>query len=617
MIKTLIYLLTFFTASYVPSNLYAQATSESEKNKFFEFNVAGILVYKQDEKGNSLPDFSYVGYQAGEKALPTLPVKITIGPIEGDNTHNIQNALDILGNFPLDKNGHRGALLLKKGVYHVEGVIAINQSGIVLRGEGNGPDGTILIAKGYGDVKYKRTFIQVGNDDKIQLDKSSFQEIEDDFVPIGTHTFKVKSATSFKIGDRIVVFRPSTKNWITEIGCDTIESRWAGIRDIQWVKEKSSDNQSKFKKAGFYYQRLGYDSHYSILKNKNETWEEFQKRIPISEDGKSFDFTRQWEAGEYDLYFERQITHVKANQITIDAPIVHTLDAKFGGGGIFHFKTPTRISEVGIENLRLISEFSEPVSGHPYGAPEEQIKAEQHAWNGIVLNENTENTWVRDITGNYFGWSLVSAKGKKATIQDCVNLGHASKIDGGRRYPFMINGQLNLVQRCITFEGRHEFVNQEKTQGPNVFVDCIGFDSKQNSGPHHRYAVGNLYDNITSEKPMESRYRGKSGTGHGWAGTQTCFYNCVAPEFFVEAPPGGISWLIGSGSIKKNAKLEKPVSLYYQQVQDRLGKTALTYLLIEDQLKFMGEYRWVQNRLNVENKKYHKSIDVGTIPEEI
>ncbi|MCP4486864.1 MAG: hypothetical protein GY820_06025 [Gammaproteobacteria bacterium] len=207
------------------------------------------------------------------------------------------------------------------------------------------------------------------------------------------------------------------------------------------------------------------------------------------------------------------------------------------GGAIYKYITPGRVTEVGIENLRLVSEFAVPSPEHPYGNPKESRSAEKHAWNAIKLERNTENTWVRNVTGNYFGWSLVSARGQRATVQDCANLGHASKITGGRRYPFMIKGQLNLMQRCVAFAGRHEFVNQNETLGPNVFVDCIGFNSKQAAGPHHRYSVGNLYDNVKSKHVMESKFRGNMGSGHGWAGTQTCFYNCVAPGFSVQAPP--------------------------------------------------------------------------------
>jgi hypothetical protein len=361
---------------------------------------------------------------------------------------------------------------------------------------------------------------------------------------------------------------------------------------VRWVKDG--------KAPGFYYQRLGYDSQYKMLQRTGESWEAFKKRVPLSKDGKKFDFTRQWEPGKYDFYFERTITAIAGNRVTIDAPIVQGMGQKFGGGAIYNYGTPGRVTEAGIENLRLVSEFAAPIPEHPYGNPKQSTGAERHAWHGIRLGRNTENTWVRNVTGNYFGWSLVSARGKRATVQDCVNMGHASRIAGGRRYPFMIDGQLNLMQRCVAFAGRHEFVNQAKTLGPNVFVDCIGFNSKNSAGPHHRYAVGNLYDNVKSERSMESQFRGSMGTGHGWAGTQTCFYNCVAPGFNVKAPPGGISWVLGSGKSNEEGIRLAPPSLYYQQVQDRLGKAALGRLATEEQRKHMGKHAWVEDRLKAE-----------------
>jgi hypothetical protein len=573
-------------------SLMAQTIRERATSQTCRVDEAGKLVYKKDAKGNRLPDFSHVGYHAGEKVIPDVPVRMTLKPTEGDDTKRIQDALDKLGKRRQDRNGHRGALLLKRGVYRVEGALKMSHSGIVLRGEGSGPDGTIIIATGYGDYKYKRTLLSVGDEGKIQVDQSSKQAIVDDYVPVGAHTFTVKSAAKYRRGDRIVVFRPSTAEWISSIGCDKLAARWAGIRDVRWVKDG--------KAPGFYYQRLGYDSQCKMLQKEGESWEEFKKRVPLTKDGKKFDFTRQWEPGSYDFYFERKITAISGNKVTIDAPIVHAMEQKCGGGAIYNYGTPGRVTEVGIENLRLVSEFAAPSPEHPYGNPKRAGGAEKHAWHGIKLERNTENTWVRNVTGNYFGWSLVYARGKRATVQDCVNLGHASQISGGRRYPFVIDGQLNLMQRCVAFAGRHEFANQSRTAGPNVFVDCIGFNSKNSAGPHHRYAIGNLYDNVKSKRGMESRFRGNSGTGHGWAGTQTCFYNCVAPGFSVQAPPGGISWVLGSGKSNEEGIRLAPPSLYYQQVQDRLGKAALDRLATEDQRKQMGTYAWVEDRLKAE-----------------
>lgn len=542
-----ILLITCIALFAVAGTLHAQTVVERGVSKLFSLDPAGKLVYAKDAKGGRLPDFSHVGYHSGEQAIPDVPVQVTLGPAEGDDTVRIQAALDKVGALPLDKNGHRGALLLKRGVYRVSGSLGIKDSGVVLRGEGSGVGDTLIIAAGYDNAKYKRTFISVGNSGDIKLDSASVRAIVDDYVPVGARSFTVKSAAGYKTGDRIVVFRPSTSKWISAIGCDKLTPRWTTM------------------------------------------------------DGKKVDETVQWAPGAYDFYFERVLTDIKGNLVTLDAPIVQAMDAQYGGGCIYHYETPGRITEVGIENLRLVSEFAKPIAGNPYGDPKQTTVSENHGWTGIKLSRNSENTWVRNVRGNYFGWSLVSASGKRATVQDCVNLGHASQITGGRRYPFMIDGQLNLMQRCVTFEGRHEFVNQAKTAGPNVFVDCVGFKSKSSAGPHHRYAVGNLYDNVKSENSMESRFRGNSGTGHGWAGTQTCFYNCTAPGFNVQAPPGGVSWVIGAGKSGENGVRVAPVSLYYQQVQERLGTAAVNRLASGEQRKHRGEYLWVKERL--ENEK--------------
>jgi len=98
------------------SNLKAQTIVEHGISKLYHLEGSVKLVYSKDTKGNRLPDFSYVGYHSGEKAIPHVPVKITLEPSQGDDTKRIQDALDKLGTLPLDKSGFRGALLLQRGV---------------------------------------------------------------------------------------------------------------------------------------------------------------------------------------------------------------------------------------------------------------------------------------------------------------------------------------------------------------------------------------------------------------------------------------------------------------------------------------------------------------------
>src|SRR6185295_15805053 len=110
----------------------------------------GKLVYIPDEQGNTIHDASHAGYGGGGVAIPTVAVKETLWPVAGDNTAHLQAAIDRLSALPLDANGFRGALLLRAGYYRMAMPVFIRASGIVLRGEGMGDTGTILIGTGTG-----------------------------------------------------------------------------------------------------------------------------------------------------------------------------------------------------------------------------------------------------------------------------------------------------------------------------------------------------------------------------------------------------------------------------------------------------------------------------------
>ncbi|MDR1280012.1 MAG: hypothetical protein LBK99_04245 [Opitutaceae bacterium] len=124
------------------------------------------LVYRADERGNAIPDFSRAGYHGGGVALPTVAVVRTLAPVvvengstPPDDGKRIQAALDAVAALPANADGHRGALLLRRGVYRVADSLHV-PGGVVLRGEGSGEnDGAIIIATG----KKRRGFVTVGD----------------------------------------------------------------------------------------------------------------------------------------------------------------------------------------------------------------------------------------------------------------------------------------------------------------------------------------------------------------------------------------------------------------------------------------------------------------------
>ena len=106
----------------------------------------GRLEYFQDADGNTIPDFSRVGYHHGDKGIPRYSATITLSPVSGDNSAHIQRAIDSIASMQPDREGHRGTLLLRSGLYPVAETIQVGTSGRVIAGEGSGPQETRLLA---------------------------------------------------------------------------------------------------------------------------------------------------------------------------------------------------------------------------------------------------------------------------------------------------------------------------------------------------------------------------------------------------------------------------------------------------------------------------------------
>lgn len=188
----------------------------------------GALQYRKDKQGNRIPDFSQVGYHAGDKAIPSVPVEKSLAPTpSGDDTGRIQAALNAVA-----ATGRPGAVLLKPGTYRLSGTVRITASGLVLRGSGaSGGNRTLLQGTGK-----PHALIQIGAASGKPVRVGTALPVTDTYVPVGATTLHATgAATSLKVGDRIVVQRPQEKNWITAIGMDKIPNRPSGTPSKQWT----------------------------------------------------------------------------------------------------------------------------------------------------------------------------------------------------------------------------------------------------------------------------------------------------------------------------------------------------------------------------------------------
>lgn len=465
----------------------------------------GKLNYAQDEQGNAIPDFSYCGYDMASSDIPQVTVRVVVKPADGDDGERIQTAIDYVADLPKDSDGYRGAVGLAPGEFQVAGQILIRTSGVVLQGSGANKGGTTVLATGQD----RRALIKVmGVDDRTIQDEPGIQEIRDDYVNVGAYIFNVGSADSFAVGDSVLITRPSTAEWIQEVG-----GRAEGIG---------------------------------------------------------------WKPGSRDIYWDRKITQVDEDSITVDAPITTALEKHFGGGTVHIYDWPGRLQHVGIEDVCLQSSYSE-----------DNPKDEDHSWFGITM-DNVQNAWVRRTTFEHFAGGAVSLgrNTKSITVEDCISLAPISEIGGYRRHTFFTLGQLTLFNRCWSESGRHDFSVGHCAPGPNAFVQCHADRALGESGPIESWASGVLYDNVRidgSDLQLQNRWNDPPGTG--WAAANCLLWQCRAANVRCFRPPDANNWTIGAwatpagdGVFESLSDFVKPQSLYQAQLRQRLDESAAARL---------------------------------------
>ncbi len=466
-----------------------------------QLGTDGLLLYNPDSLGNRVPDYSYCGYRASESTIPFIEVKVVVPVVEGDATKRIQSAIDYVASLPLQTDGFKGAVLLQPGTYQVEGRLKIASPGVVLRGSGFGQNGTTIVADGIE----RETLIRVEGGRPTSV--SDKIEITDAYVPVNAMQFNVSDAQNLKIGTRVFIRRPSTKEWIDLLGMNEFggETAWLG-----------------------------------------------------------------WKPGERDLVWDRCITSVEGNKISVDAPITTSLDKNFGGATLAVYEWPSRIDNIGIENIRFVSAYNK-----------ENPKDEEHCWNAISF-ENCRDAWVRQCTFTHFAGSAVAVfeTASRITVEDCLSLEPVSEEAAFRRNTFFTSGQQTLFQRLYAEKGYHDFACGFCAAGPNAFVQCESHLPYNFSGAIDSWASGVLFDIVNVDgHALSFSNREQDAHGAGWTAANSMFWQCSASRMECYRPPGAQNWAFGSwaqfagnGYWAESNNHVSPRSLFYAQLANRIGK---------------------------------------------
>jgi autotransporter-associated beta strand protein len=268
--------------------LLTTAGSRAVTNSWVYFGTNGNLSYQVTSNGNQIMDFSEAGYMGGGVAIPTIATVQTLNPSGGDDTSALQSAINSVASRSL-VNGVRGALQLGAGTFIVSGQLNINASGVVLRGAGSGAGGTTL------QMTNASPFTLLSLSGSGSPSKSGTVSLTDPYIPSGTNTVVVSSASGFSVGDTILLNRTVTTNWIHFMGMDTL-----------------------------------------VRSGVTQTW--------IS-------------AGTV-ITTDRKIQQINGNHITLDAPVTDSFDTNYLGipaGTMSKYSWSGRISQVGLEHLHILA----------------------------------------------------------------------------------------------------------------------------------------------------------------------------------------------------------------------------------------------------------------------
>jgi hypothetical protein len=480
------------------------------------------LSYVVDAEGNRIPDFSYAGFENGA-VPPSVPQAVYV-----DGNKGLDDGSDATPRIQaaIDsvgqrplQNGYRGAVVLGPGIFNLMGTISINRSGVVLRGAGHG-----------GDFATNTVLMARGNNTAARVVLGSGVDNGWTDESYGTRTNITTSVVP--VGSRV------------------------------------------FQVADAY--RLSIGDNVVIVHPLTAAW-------LAAMNGGETGSDPAWTVDLGPITYNRRIVEKRGNELTIDAPVFHHLNASLSQSYLYRTRRTNIVNHVGIENLWVDTEYT-------------QDAIESHSSTSIEIL-GAEDAWLRDVTTIRFAYAGVRVQnGVRITVSNVDANDPFANRDVGRMHNFALDAraQLVLVTGCHAQNGRHHFVaSAPMSTSGNVFLRSSSdapMDFEE-SGAVRPFSQGLLFDNmsVTGNGSIELGCTSEPGlsNGHGWATVHSVLWNFRSDRSrgFVEKPPLGQNYAIGRGSlqgklgdcantmsgfIEQNVGALRQESLYEAQLCDRV-----------------------------------------------
>lgn len=464
------------------------------KTELYSQNLPEIINNKKVAAQNYLPDFSFAGYQFGEKEIPIIKETIILatdfGVIPNDELDDskallkaIKAANNVQGNVVLQ---------LPAGKLILSSVLYLERSNFVLRGAGTGEGGTeifcprpMMYFENPAQLKELREYL-------VEFDKRQIEKENNIDLPFSQYAWS---------GGFI---------W-TQVPGERVKS-YLGKYDIpQEVLAKVSEGkrgEHTLQLSEINGLKVGDVVQLELFNTEGENGEiitDLYKNTDVKVGSHHWAFPT--------LPIVRQqvlITAIDKNKVTIKSPLTISIKPSYNAQ-LMEWK---HLKEVGIEHFKITFPSTPYVAHHV-----------EQGYNGVFLTR-VFNSWVNDVVIENAESGILTEEIANVTIQNIVtqgtNLAHYT-VAMAAVHNVLVK-DLNVYNKAVHPLSFNTFSTKNVYQHCEVFVDPV---LDQHSGANHQ----NLFDNIKVHlSPLEdSTYPLFAGGGAGYwkpsHGSYSTFWN--------------------------------------------------------------------------------------------
>jgi hypothetical protein len=407
-----------------------------------------------------LPDFSYAGYNFGEKSLPDFQGKIINATDFGVKANDELDDSKALLKAIKAANAVEGNVILQlpAGRIILSDILYIERSNFVLRGEGSGKNGT--------EIFCPRPMMYLKNPESLAelreylttFDKRQRENENNIDLPFSQYAWSGGFIWTQIPGERVKSYLDKYEpnpNVLAKVSSGNMGEHVINVSDVNGLKVGDVVELELFNKDG----------------ENGEIIKELYKGANVKPG------SHHWKFPKLPIVRQQvEITKISGSKITLKTPLTISIKPSYQAQ-LVEWK---HLNEVGIEHLRFTFPDIPRVAHHV-----------EPGNNGIFLTR-VFNSWVKDVVITNADSGILAEEISNVTIQDITTDGNHMA-----HYTVTLGGVHNvLVQNLKVYNKAVHPLSFNTFATKNVYKDCEVFADPvldQHSGANHQ----NLFDHIT------------------------------------------------------------------------------------------------------------------------